>query len=266
MASASEAPTLRSAESSGFPAEYRPLARARAARTPGPALTRTPRQSGDEKNKFGAQQPAVPRGLCPRGRSAHPDGGSPRRAPPPLLKAGRGPVSHLVLALQKVPWESQSAGVTGWGRWRQQLRGKRTVDTSGAREDPNPTPSAPSTELPPLSSSYSGAPLGPRRGGAGRVEPLASAPQPRVRPASLPGRPRSPPPPLLLKHPGLLVPFACPRPVEEQSSAETPPAGLSRPSAGTRRQGAGKGTVPRAPWTRLPLHFVDGRRLRFYFI
>lgn len=30
--------------------------------------------------------------------------------------------------------------------------------------------------------------------------------------------------------------------------------------------GSRKGAVPRAPWTRLSLHFVDGRRLRFYFI
>lgn len=151
------------------------------------------------KISSGPEQRASPGALCPRGRSAHPDGGSQRAAPPPLLRVGRGLGSRWVLAFQKVPWESPSAEVTGGDTGNEQLRrGKRAVGTSGAG-DPKPLPCGPRTGqraaalrsrrrlplLPPPPSSPD-APL--RRGGAG-WEGRDMAPPP----GRGGGRPRSPP-------------------------------------------------------------------------
>lgn len=217
------------------------------------------------KIKCGAQQPAVPRGLCPRGRSAHPDGGSPRRAPPPLLQAGRGPVSHLVLALQKVPWESQSAGVTGWGRRETAAEGgSGPWALPGLERTPILRPARRAGSYHPCPRATR-APLGPDGAGREGSNPWPPPPNRGCGPRPSLGAPA----PLLLRlssnTPASWFPPLVPARWKNSLPQRHHPLALEAVRRDTEA-GSRRGTVPRAPWTRLPLHFVDGRRLRFYFI
>lgn len=65
--------------------------------------------------------------------------------------------------------------------------------------------------------------------------------------------------------PGLCVHSLAPR---KRQRPQKPPAGLAGPSTGTCRGGGGvpERYLPCAPQISFPPHFVDGKRLKFYFI
>lgn len=267
---ASHALKLGGAQSGEFPTEYGPLLEPEGPEAKGEGTRqgcrRPERDQGRQavgKRSSESEQPAAPAALCPRGRSAHPDGGSPRPAPPPLLRAGRGLGSRWVLAFQKVPWESPSAEVTpavegeaGGGHFRGPIPAARARHNEqppfSPRWDPASARAPRASSPPPRQPQLAGPPF--RRGG-GRGRALAPPP----------GDSRGPPRPSLGR-PAPLGPGPLCSPLLLREEGR-PPASRDGPR-GRWGRGREEACALRAR-TRLPASLrgdPDGRRLRSYFI
>lgn len=181
------------------------------------------------------------------------------RVPSLLLRAGRGQGSQMVSAFQKVSRKSWGGGAVCEQLKEKGVMGTSESGVSGPRAygqrveqeaaalifELGPSPSGPSYRV--NQAGPSPWPWSPGSG-RGRQTHLLGAPALRFS-----------------EDPGLCVHSLAPR---KRQHPQKPPAGLAGPSTGTCR---GEGGVPErylpcAPQISFPPHFVDGKRLKFYFI